>query len=71
MQNHLITNKEAAHYLGIAPGTLQNWRWLGKGPRFVQVGPQAVRYRLSDLDSYIKDRQRQEPMRRKGAHRPC
>lgn len=49
---HLLKNKEAADRLGILPGTLDQWRWQGKGPRFVKVGAR-VMYREQDLEDWI------------------
>lgn len=54
--NHmgLLTAKQAARYLSISTKWLANQRWQGTGPRFLKVGG-AVRYRQSDLDSYLAD----------------
>lgn len=48
---------EAARRLGVQPGTLHNWRWAGRGPRFVKLGSR-VRYRLTDLADYLDERTR-------------
>ena len=32
-----------AEILGVRPATLQQWRWLGKGPTFIKVGGR-IRY---------------------------
>ena len=47
---------QAAAYIGIAKSTLYTWRTRrpGFGPRAVKVGS-ALRYRRSDLDSWIED----------------
>ncbi|WP_371411774.1 helix-turn-helix domain-containing protein [Shewanella halifaxensis] len=52
----LLTNKEAAELLKISVKTLNNWRSArnGKIP-FVKIG-RGIRYKKSDLISYI-DRQ--------------
>ena len=42
----------AAAYLNIQPATLEQWRWNGKGPRYVKIG-RAVRYRICDLDAFL------------------
>jgi len=51
-----LTNTQAAHYLGITSGTLSNWRYLGRGPRFSRDGKvhSRVFYRPCDLDTYIE-----------------
>lgn len=35
----------------ISPRTLEQWRWLGKGPRFLKVGARVL-YRASDVERY-------------------
>lgn len=49
----LLTEREAARRLGLSPGTLRNWRSRGRGPIAVRFGSRCVRYRVSDVDSYI------------------
>ncbi|WP_298196752.1 helix-turn-helix domain-containing protein [Novosphingobium sp.] len=34
---HLLDTKAAAPYCGVAPGTLENWRVKGLGPRFIKT----------------------------------
>lgn len=48
----LLDTREAARRLGLAPGTLQNWRLIGKGPACVRLG-RAVRYAEGDLARFI------------------
>lgn len=50
-----LTTPEAARYLNFEVSTLEQWRWNGRGPRFVKIG-RHVRYRLSDLDAFIEER---------------
>lgn len=51
----LLNTKEAAKYLGVAPQTLMNWRFLGhKGPAFICIGRRRL-YQTKDLDNYIKN----------------
>jgi predicted DNA-binding transcriptional regulator AlpA len=49
----LITEREAAEQLALSVKTLRNWRFLGRGPPHLKVG-RLVRYRLSDLKSWLK-----------------
>ena len=35
----------------ISPRTLERWRWIGDGPRFVKLGGRVV-YRLCDIEEY-------------------
>jgi len=52
----LLTEKQAANYLGISVYLLQRWRWQVKGPDFVRVGGpggKAIRYKKTVLDAWI------------------
>ncbi|MDJ0977653.1 MAG: helix-turn-helix domain-containing protein [Erythrobacter sp.] len=56
----LLTTKEAARILGIAPKTLRMWRLAGKGPCYLKLGatPQAsVRYDHTALRAWLAERQ--------------
>lgn len=55
VQPQNLTTPQAAAYLGVQPATLEQWRWSGRGPRFIKMG-RACRYRLVDLDSYMESR---------------
>lgn len=49
----LLDTSAAADFLNLkTKRTLDNWRSLGCGPRFVKIG-RAVRYRRSDLLDFI------------------
>jgi hypothetical protein len=55
-----LDTEAAGRYLGgednpIPEPTMRQWRWLGRGPRYVHVG-RAVRYRKSDLDAWVEAR---------------
>ena len=50
--NTLLTTREAARRLGLAVGTLQNWRVRGQGPAFIRLG-RAIRYDEGDLARFI------------------
>lgn len=51
----LFNTREAAEVLGLKPATLEVWRWVGRGPRYVKAG-RCVRYRQEDLEEYISSR---------------
>lgn len=34
--NPLLDTKQAAPMIGVVPGTLENWRVLGLGPKFIK-----------------------------------
>ena len=50
--SELLDEQAAGRYLGLAPGTLSQWRSRGKGPTFVRLG-RFVRYTRSDLDAFL------------------
>ena len=58
----LFKEDKAAEFLEVAVKTLQNWRALGTGPRFVKLGPgmrAPVRYRRSALVAFVNRCERQ------------
>lgn len=48
-----LSPAEAAHYLGVAPGTLARKRVEGSGPPFKRPSPRLVRYSRAELDSWL------------------
>lgn len=50
----LLTDKEAAAILGLAPETLATWRCTKRvdGPRYVKMGG-AVRYPMHEIEAFI------------------
>ena len=56
--NELLTNEQAAAYLGVSPQTLCVWRSVGRyNLPFLKIG-RLVRYRKSDLDDWLEKRVR-------------
>lgn len=53
---NVLTEAKAARYLGISGAALRLWRSEGKGPRYFKAGEKLVRYRRTDLDSWIEAR---------------
>jgi excisionase family DNA binding protein len=51
-----LTPIQAAKYVGVSESVLRLWRSEGEGPRFFRAGEKLVRYRRSDLDSWIESR---------------
>ena len=45
----LLTEREAADFLGYSVRTLQKWRITGNGPIYVRVSNRSVRYRRKEL----------------------
>jgi hypothetical protein len=42
---------ELARRWCLSPRTLERWRWLGQGPRYLKIGGR-VAYRLEDVEAY-------------------
>ena len=49
----VISAQDAAKMLGIHPGTLRNWRRVGRGPRVIRYGPRAIRYMRGDVQAFL------------------
>ena len=49
----LLTPKQAAEFLGVPKGTLSQWRSQRRGPPYIKLEGQLVRYRLADLEVYL------------------
>lgn len=47
-----VSPDEAAHRLGVKASTLHNWRWSGRGPRYIKCGG-LVRYRIVDIADWL------------------
>lgn len=55
--NRVLTEREAADFLGLKPATLRQSRWTGqlagvKAPSFIRMG-RNIRYRTEDLDAWL------------------
>lgn len=51
MQDEFLKQKDVARRWGISPRTLERWRVIGHGPRFMKVGAHVL-YRLCDVKTY-------------------
>jgi len=56
MDDQLLTTKQAAPILGVSTAFLERDRWAGARVPFIKICARAVRYRLSDLHTYIESR---------------
>lgn len=54
--HRLMSEQDAAEFLGYTVRALQNWRVRGGGPRFVRVSARSIRYRLLDLIRWADER---------------
>ena len=64
MKAPLLTETEAAKYLGLSPKTLQMRRWLDRPPTYIRMG-RSIRYRVTDLDAFAEAGQVTPKLRRK------
>lgn len=46
-----VDQKGLAERWLISPRTLEQWRWQGKGPKYLKIGGRVV-YRLQDVEHY-------------------
>jgi len=59
MQTQLLSTPQAAKFLNVSIAFLERDRWAGARVPFIKVGSRAVRYRLDDLEAYIKNQRHQ------------
>jgi len=55
LQN-VLTEREAARYVGVSPAVFRLWRADGTGPTYFRAGSKLLRYRRCDLDGWIEAR---------------
>ena len=46
-----ITQEQLAERWHLSPRTLEQWRWLGKGPRFLKIGARVL-YDEMEIEAY-------------------
>jgi len=49
----LVDEVGLAGRLKVARSTLQNWRYTGRGPRWIKLG-RLIRYRVADVDAFLE-----------------
>ncbi len=42
---------DLARRWNVSPRTLERWRWIGQGPRFLKIGGR-VAYRIEDIEAF-------------------
>jgi hypothetical protein len=47
---HLDQKSLAERWL-VSPRTLEQWRWQGRGPRYLKIGGRVI-YRLPDIEAF-------------------
>jgi hypothetical protein len=48
---------ELARRWKLSPRTLERWRWLGQGPKYLKIGGRVV-YRAEDIEAFEADQVR-------------
>ena len=56
MAEALLTEKQAANFLGLNPRSLQAWRTRGGGPSYLRIGHRTTRYRMEDLEVWLESK---------------
>jgi hypothetical protein len=52
-----LNQVELSRRWSLSPRTLERWRWLGEGPRFLKIGGRVV-YWLEDIEAYEVEQMR-------------
>jgi hypothetical protein len=50
-----MTQEQLADRWQISPRTLEQWRWLGKGPKFLKIGARVL-YPDEEVEIYEEER---------------
>ena len=50
MRETCLTQTELEARWNISPRTLERWRWIGDGPRFLKIGGRVI-YRIDDVEA--------------------
>lgn len=58
MQDSFLTPSALAQRWSLEPNTLGQWRWNGRGPKYLKIG-RRVLYRLNDIEEFEKRNLRQ------------
>ena len=51
MATQHLNQTQLAERWNISPRTLERWRWVGDGPRYLKIGGRVV-YRVEDIEAY-------------------
>lgn len=59
MQTNLITPETLAERWNITKTTLSQWRWNGRGPKYLKLG-RRVMYRIQDVEEFEEQKVRRD-----------
>lgn len=54
MSEKMLTDKQLAESIGVTVACVRNWRYEGRGPKFLRLGG-AIRYREQDVREFFDD----------------
>lgn len=57
MENPILTPCELAKRWKMQAKTLSQWRWSGKGPKYIKMGGN-IRYKLGDVEEFEMQNER-------------
>jgi predicted site-specific integrase-resolvase len=57
MSTRHLNQKQLAERWGVSPKTLERWRWLGQGPKFLKLGGR-IACRLDDIEAFEQEQLR-------------
>jgi prophage regulatory protein len=56
--DRMLKVSELAEFLGVAPSTIYRWLERGKLPQPYEIGESAVRWRKSEIETWLEERKR-------------
>jgi predicted DNA-binding transcriptional regulator AlpA len=56
MDEKILSPTEVAELLGVTSAALTQMRYLGRGPDYLRLSAQRIRYRRSDVDAWLERR---------------
>ena len=54
LNDPLVSTQQLGRLIDTKPRTIERWRLLGTGPSFIRVNSRLVRYRLSEIESWLR-----------------
>jgi len=58
MTETLLNTRQVAEQLGVHHTTIERWRADGHGPKHIRVAPRIIRYRQTDIDTWLEELRR-------------
>jgi predicted DNA-binding transcriptional regulator AlpA len=58
-KDRLLTPQQLANMLNLPIASIYDMRYRGTGPRAIKISGKALRFRLSDVEAWLRDRETQ------------